>query len=473
MPSTRALLIALVTISLIVVACGTEPVAQVATAVADDPPTGTTETETAPTPATPTPKPTAVPAVFPAPTSPTPAATKPPEPTDELEVNFLDAALMAPSTPSVFEELLARIPDTELTRKDIMLSDIAAMRDVAGMAQPAPGVGTDALDSYFDEIADAYDEGLPIAFPIWPAGLRDYVRSFDTLPYLGFGLGGINQTASAGVPPDMFDVALGRYDPEVTADALAICDCDQPEIREHNGVSYYAWGEGLRGDLNDRLKPPFYDHIGRGPRLLIEDGVASYSIRDGNIPALIDASLGVIPSLADNEDYTLAIRWLAFLGTNVDALIKNSGFSVDEAIAASGGGRGLTPDRSGGTIVTERTAESATTAVNKGPLLLPFTLIASGASFDGDRGFTGLVLVHEDSASAEENVQRLIGRIREGATDGRIQDSEYTDTPWTDLIRRIDVQACGRFLVARLYPVDPLRLLTQGTFSNPILIVHE
>ena len=469
MSSPRALLIALVTVSLIAVTCGTEPVAQVATAVAADPPTGSTETATAPTPTTPTPKPTAVPAVFPTPTSPTPAATKPPEPTGELEVNFLDAALMAPSTPSVFEELLARIPDTESTRGHVTLADLAAMREIAGIQPPDPGADSDALRGYFEEIARAYDEGLPVAFPIWPAELRNYAASIDTFPYLGCDIFSIDQTASAGVPPDMFDVALGRYDPEVTADALAICDCDQPEIREHNGVSYYSWGEGLIGDLNDRLKPPFYDHVGRGPRLLIEDGAASYSIRDGNIPTLIDASLGVIPSLADNEDYALAVRWLTSLGSGVEAVIENSGFSA-EIVRQIGVGNA----RFGTSGATDYTAASVAEAVNKGPLLLPFKFVASGAAFDGETGFTGLVLVHEDTASAKENIGRLISRIREGATDGRFFNLEYTDTPWTDLIRRIDVQAYGRFLVARLYPVDPVRSnLTQGAIFNRILTVHE
>ena len=272
----------------------------------------------------------------------------------------------------------------------------------------------------------------------------------------------------------MFDVAFGRYSSEVTTNALAICDCDQPEIREHASVSYYAWGEGIRGDLNDRFKPPIYDHLGRGPRLLIEDGAASYSIRDGNIPILIDASLGLIPTLADIEDYTLAVRWLTSLGTSVDALINNSGFSVDE-IAARPALITHSTTSSGGvaTNVTEHTAESIAKAVYKAPLLLPFTLIASGAGFDGETAFTSLVLVHEDSASALENVERLIGRIREGATNGRISNSEYTDTPWTDLIRRIDVQAYGRFLVARLYPVDPGHTLTQGAVSNRILTIPE
>ena len=160
MPSPRALLIAFTAVSLIAVACGTEPVAQIPTADADNPPNQSTETATAPAQPTPTAQPTAVPTANPTPISPTPAATMAPEPNADLEVNILDAGLTPPSTPSVFEALLARIPDTELTRGRVMLSDIAAMRDIASIEQPAPGVGTDGLGDYFDEIAEARDEGL-------------------------------------------------------------------------------------------------------------------------------------------------------------------------------------------------------------------------------------------------------------------------------------------------------------------------
>ncbi|MCI0776488.1 MAG: hypothetical protein J4N97_12260 [Chloroflexi bacterium] len=136
----------------------------------------------------------------------------------------------------------------------------------------------------------------------------------NTYPDLAFDFASVDQFArsdnfflqfqdGAG-PPATYDVALGSFDPAATTAALSTCNCEQPEIREHIGIEYFAWGDGDgRGFIQDRLKRPFYDHIGRGPHLLVRDGEAYYSIRDGVIDEHIDVIQGTSPSLAEVEDY--------------------------------------------------------------------------------------------------------------------------------------------------------------------------
>ena len=104
-------------------------------------------------------------------------------------------------------------------------------------------------------------------------------------------------------------------------------------------------------------------------------------------------------------------------------------------------------------------------------LFTPFILAGIGSGFDGERPFTGLVLVHADAA-AEENATRLVARIREGATQGRTENGAYMDTPWMDLIDRVDLLVEGRFLAARLYFSAPGIGQLLG-FGDQSLIVHE
>ena len=66
--------------------------------------------------------------------------------------------------------------------------------------------------------------------------------------------------------------------------------------------------------------------------------------------------------------------------------------------------------------------------------------------------FVGLVIVHDDSAMVETNVERLLSRIRNvtGAGIGSNLTGE-----WSSLVDRIDVKVSGRFLIARIYFNNP------------------
>jgi hypothetical protein len=252
-------------------------------------------------------------------------------------------------------------------------------------------------------------------------------------------------------PVSVYDVALGSFDPAETSAALAQCDCDQPEIREHEGIEYFAWGEGDgKADLQRRLDRPFYDHLGRGPHLLVREGEAYYSVRDGAIDDHIDVIQGTRPSLAEVEDYVTAIQWIASMGIVSDITLRSRGFTVDEVMTRERG----------------RLTESE--IIQDNPLLAPFTMVATGIGNDRERTFLGLVVVHDDAVSVETNLERLLTRIRNvtGAGIGSNLAGE-----WSFLVDRIDLQTSGRFLIARIY-LNPPGYATLLNRPNTLL-VHE
>ena len=184
-----ARILALLIVMLVLIACGTDP--GTSPTITGDAnltiePTAAVEVEMPVETATPS-------------TLPTPTPSPGPDPGRELIVSYLEAGLETPSDPTVFMDLLARIPDMDEVRDRLTLSDIAAMREIAGIATPARDAGLNALDTYIREVAQARKEGLPVVFPAWPAYMRDYLTSIVTFPYLGFDLRSIDQTVSAAI----------------------------------------------------------------------------------------------------------------------------------------------------------------------------------------------------------------------------------------------------------------------------------
>ncbi|NQW19134.1 MAG: hypothetical protein HQ477_00190 [Chloroflexi bacterium] len=364
------------------------------------------------------------------------------EPTESFTVHQLD---IEPLEGTVFEKLLSRMPDNEITRHYTRLGDVSGILDAMGLESFAPGAGKEELEGYFE-----YLKGSSNAFSIWnvigawPAEQRDYLTRIDTFPDLAFDWASVeafayssnvflvNSSTDISGPPVAYDVAFGHFDPGKTKTALASCDCDQPSVRVHEGIEYFRWGEGDGiGQIKDRFKRPFYDHLGRGPHLLVRNGEAYYTMHAGVIDAQIEVIRGMQPSLADDDEYIEAVQIMASLGIVSEISFKADGFST-EAVAIS----------------HTRVPEAITLDVEANPLMLPFEFAAFGAGFDGVREFTGVVLAHDDAASTEQNVNLALERLYKGVA---IRQAPGRFTPWTELVDRVDIATQGSFLVALIY----------------------
>ncbi|MCH7983677.1 MAG: hypothetical protein IIC28_06895 [Chloroflexi bacterium] len=383
-----------------------------------------------------------------------PAPTR--EPTESFTVQKME---LEPATGTAFEKLLSLLPDNQATREYTRLGDFAGFVDALGIDRIPPGSTAEERNKYFEYTAKVDVYALYGLIAGWPAEQREYQNLIDTYPDLAFDFMTVEQFARSGdfffnrdSRPITYDIALGPFDPAETAAALSTCDCGQPEIREHGGIEYFAWGEGDGiGSIKDRHRRPFYDHLGRGPHLLVTKGAAYYTITNGVIDEYIDVIQGVRPSLADAEDYLQAVQWMASMEVLGEITLRNQGFTVETIVEVLFG-----------------RADAADIAQSE-PLLLPFTLAATGIGHDGERTFAGLVLVHEDAVSAGPNLERLLARIRNVAPAGL--GSSAAARPWSYRVDRIETQLSGRFLIAKIYftvPNDSILLGIPGS-----LLVHE
>ncbi len=366
-----------------------------------------------------------------------------------------------PVAGTVYEDLLALVPGTEATHRYTRLIDYAGVMDRLGIVMPASGPPEEALDELLASMNDAaMRTGFAPEFPVWPFASRDYLSNLHRSPYVGFEHWRIEQSVQAGDsffprpnregPPQTYDIALGDFDPDRTADALAFCDCDQPDIREYDGVEYYSWGTEYIGEIEKRHAPPLYDHVGRGPRLLIRNGQGFYSISNNVMEQYIAVLQGDMPSLASADGYLEVVQAFASLGLMRDMTFVSSGLAADEAIDLSG-----QP-----TLFPE--------VLNSASLLRRFDLVASGVGFDGTGAFTGLVISNPNNETAEFNADTLIERVR------NVPLSTRSDATLSERLDRMEVAVVGNLVLAKFYYRD----LQRHLFGFPLLgtttiVVHE
>jgi hypothetical protein len=366
------------------------------------------------------------------------------EPTESFTVGDLGIRRV---TGTVFEKLLARMPDNELTRQYVRLGDVAGTLEAMGLDQMSAGSNNEERKEYYEYVlGSSYKFNLWGLLAPWPSELRDYLELVDRYPDVGFDWASVDAFASSGNSnfgaflgssgggsrPINYDVAFGQFDAEETRVALTACDCDQPKVIEYEGVEYLLWGPGDgTGSIRDRHKRPLYDHIGRGPHLLVRDGEAYYSIAMGVIEEHVEVLQEKAPSLADVEGYVEAAEWIASLGIVSEMWLRTAGFTAEEVAE-----------------VNSQVSVTITENMHEQALMLPFDFAVTGAGFDGEREFAGLVIHHADSNTAEANVERMLTRLREGVAR---REGPGRETLWTELVDRVDIEAYGEFLVVRVY----------------------
>lgn len=379
------------------------------------------------------------------------------EPTETFTVHDLK---LEPKIGTVFETLLSRMPDNEITRNFTSLTDVVGVIDALGLSRLSVPDDAEQRKQYLEDLSSGrLGQGL-VPRPAWPSEQWDYRSKIDWFPDLAFDFASVGAFAYSGGsffrqqnngPLTNYGVALGRFDPGKTATALAECKCEQPRILEYAGVEYFLWGPGDRTSvIQDRFKRPFYDHIGRGPYLFLRDGEAFYSISPGVIEQHIEVIQGTQPSLADAEGYRGAVQWLASTGIVSRVFIRDRGFTVEEVVEA------------------DLLSASAASDIQATPLLVPFDFVATGFGYDGEQVFTSHVIFHKTAASATANRQRLLQRLGRVAADSPVSG---TSKKWSELIDGVEIKTAGKFLIVRIYysnPGNAGRMVIPNT-----LLVHE
>ena len=353
--------------------------------------------------------------------------------------------------------LLALIPDTERSRREVTMNDYAQVREVFGIVQPAEDYGEDALAEY---IAALFTEPRGI----WPTNmLIDSITVtfslMDMHTELGFTLADVDADIFAGgsllpVEPGtegpVYQIVRGRISEQTVVEALRTDPTfsDLLEQTSYTGVDYYHWGyEG-----SDITRQTSVRLLGEGRQLVIKDGTLYWTKSAKDIEDMIDAAGDDLPSLADSEGYWLVANALDALGTFSASISSDT----TELVAAMWEGRDASIDD----LVPELA-------------LAPYTLVATGRGLDSEGPFTAVVLFHDDEDGAAENVVRIRERIE---TAGQMfSDERNVGEPiprWSEQIDRAEIVQDGRLLIAKLYD-------HEGNLSNfrfvpfDTLLIHE
>ena len=371
-------------------------------------------------------------------------------PNDAIEVNRGD---FDPQASTVFERLLSKLPDNDVVSAHVRLVDLAGFAESQGYLLVDPGSSRELIESHMRCVAGFDNFLINRLIAGWPTELREYQFEVDSYPALGFNAFSANQYASTGgrygiVTADApnYDLAFGAFDPDDTSRRLQICECDQPEVRSHLGIEYFVWG--AEHSFSNRLRPPLYDHLGRGPELLVREGEAYYSVSDGAVADFIDVIQGEVDALAVSDDHVNVVRWSAGLGTLGEVSIRDRGYSISEVEAHF------------------RDTVTAGELQDSQPTMGEIDLVAIGIGA-GDEGIFGsIVLSHPGDIEAADNEVIFLKRLDNVKL---IALGVQKEESWSSVINKIDIQSTGRFLIVRVYFHDPRDTVILGVPNNLIL----
>jgi hypothetical protein len=339
-----------------------------------------------------------------------------------------------------YERLLGLLPDTTETRQWVSAIDLARMREVFGLSLPSDPTNADVVWESFELLLQSAEQIDPIR-----SGPSEYlgfgVAGFleigfrNYLQHAGFGLADLDQLVEAGVAPEMYSAALGRFDPDRSEELIQGCtECPSAASQhEYRDRTFYSWGEDFEINLAERLLPPAGDALGRGGRLAIDDDTVLRANWSAGIEGMIDAQLDGL-SLAEDDDFALAARGLERLGTWT-ALI------TDDTQGPAGSAAADRAAEEASDVSEARVAWDPPRGVT---VLQRYSVLAVGQGADGTGPFLGVVLVHSSESAAEGNLELLQRRLAEAS-------SLLSGRPWSSHFAAISAVADGRLLLAKVY----------------------
>jgi len=366
------------------------------------------------------------------------------------------------TTPSnTFTELLNLVPaeETDVTNSEYFtLIDYASAYEEAGISR------FNTIDELLNQLKDKPREtllNLPGMDDSFITGYGKYAQNTTiNKKYVGYNVGDVDAEIQFGMPPREGVAAIGRFDPAATKNALSNQDDWPPEIKsrysteEYNGVTIHSWGDGFKLDLITRLVPPPVDPLGRARPLAVTDKYLFYHPSLETVKLMIDASRNKGRSLADLPEY-------AAIATGLTDLKAYKAIAGEELIANN-----LPPFLDN---ISDYTQEEQEDYLEKtiGPRfrLKKFLTFGSGLGRDEKGIYMALVLYHENSDKARENVSLLKQRIEN-------VKSFTLDALWSERITDVDIKAEGNTLLAKLYTTST-ELWAFWLYNQDNLLLHE
>lgn len=340
--------------------------------------------------------------------------------------------------PSGVEAALAFVPATDGAADFVVVNDIAAAADAAGLTAPDPGASEQEVGAYLSPLSGIGDDSTVAVAPsdlliqsaIDDAGWRDEV---------GFGVIDLSGDVTSGQPPDDLQTFFGDFDEDAVEQAVTTDPSwsGQLEEVEHGDEQYWSWGEDGAVDPSGQST---VRRLGESARLFVDDdaGVAYWANTTGTMEAALDTFAGDAASLADDPE----------LGPMAAAL---DGLGAYSAILTADGEALQTPEG----IPTR----------GEGPTLEPYEAVATGAAVVDGQARLLVVLVNADEATAQANADVLARIVAEG-------ESAVNGRPWSDALGAGDVTVDGT-VVAASFPTDDPRLWNGVVVSRDTLLASS
>ena len=332
------------------------------------------------------------------------------------------------------------IPTDDEYRVFVALNDCTRAREANGIAAPGQNAADEDLERYLEDII--YETGM--AHGPWISGftenhLLDQLRQRE---YLGFDIRDMERSILAGEPPNVLEVVTVRFDPQATGRLLAACvECDQPDLQQHLGVSFYSWGEDYASDFDKVLQPPAHDYFGRGGRIALLDSLVFRTLATESMRSLIETSRISGNSLADDPDMVMAAEALDRVGVYSAYLIGDTEeFSSQSVFSLLG--------------ISEEEAGKVREALGLGrpedaPIMHRYEALGAGVKRDEEGFATVLVFVYENEDLAVRSARVFEERLAAG-------NDFISGRPWTEYFPQREVWNDGRALITRLSIEKPL-----------------
>jgi hypothetical protein len=317
--------------------------------------------------------------------------------------------------------------------------------------------------STFEELFNKTDKNK---ISYWIIGQGSFITGygrFASTPlirkeYVGYDITCIDAEIQFGQPPTDGVAAIGRFDPQATEEALshqgewpswAVADYT---TEDYHGVTIHSWGDGLSIRLATRLMPPHVDELGRAKPLAVTDKYLFYAASVEMTKLMIDASQNQYSSLADLPEYAAIADGLAEL--QAYAAMAGSGDIANLCLSML---------ETGPNQLSETEREILMNGL--GTPLKNFLTLGSGIGRDENGTYVAMVLYHENSDNAIQNVSLLKQRI---ASVKSLGSGEF----WNSIITGTDIKTEGNTLLAKLY-TSSIGLWTNWLYNYDNLLFHE
>ena len=318
-----------------------------------------------------------------------------------------------PDAGSAIEASLSVVPASDGASDFVVVNDIAAAAEAAGVTTPGPDADDGALGDYFSTLSGLEDSPVAVA----PAELVQQTAIEDDgwRTELGWAPVDLTGDVSAGQPPDHLQAFFADFDAGAVDDAVHTDPTwsDQLEEVEYDGLTYYSWGDD--GSI-DPEGLSTVRRLGESARLFVDEdaGLAYWTRNTALMEQALDTFTGDAPSLADDPE-------LGPLAVALDDLGAYSAALTADGEVFAGGGE-----------------------------LEPYDAVATGAAVVDGQPRLLLAYLNPDEATAQANADTLAALVADG-------ESSANGRPWSDALGAGEIEVDGT-LVTASFPTEDGRL---------------